>query len=158
MKLSVDFGRWTTMKAVLAVAGALAIGGAVGSAVAISPTMDGPVKWQGGWEFASIGVASAGQELLYLVPAGRNLMVTDLTVTNFGSSISQFSLFSGSSGGCNITSKMRLRTVAVPAGDVTHVSYETGIGFSAGTPVCINKNTELYVNARGYLFTAAPAS
>lgn len=39
MKLSGYPGRWTTAKAALAVAGALVIAGAVGSAIAMSPTV-----------------------------------------------------------------------------------------------------------------------
>src|SRR5262245_47789995 len=101
MKLSIDFGRWITTKTV-AVGGLLAICGVVGSALAMSPVINPPIKWQGGWE-ANIDNTQGGVPFyqLYQVPAGRSLMITDLIVSNFTAGESSFNISTKpSDGGC----------------------------------------------------------
>lgn len=142
----------------LAICAAIFVSAAgVGDAIAISPTMDGPIKWAGGVEFSKNGVA--GIESLYVVPAGKNFMLTDLIVSNVHTSgqHTYFDIFSGSTVGC-VGDKYRLRTVAVPAFDSKVISLTTGIGFTAGQHVCITAYAPLQVNMRGYLFTPAAAN
>lgn len=159
MKLSMDFGRWTKTKATLAVAGALAIGGAVGSSVAMSPTVAPPIKWAGGWEVTE--QFSAGVATLATVPPGSNLLITDLILSNF-SDIRGYMFVSTAVGpasdSCNLhIVKYRLNHIAVPPG-ILHIPFQTGIGFGAGHRVCIYLSHPAMISARGFLFTPSPAS
>src|SRR5262245_46287364 len=81
MRPSIDLGSWTGRKAAMAVAGALEIAGALGSAVAMSPIVQPPIKWAGGWEVAE--QFGAGVATLATVPQGSNLLITDLILSNF---------------------------------------------------------------------------
>lgn len=151
-----SFGHWTATKAALAVAGVLAIGGAVGSAIAMSPIVQPPIKWGGGMEFNQVPFVG-GPYVMYVVPAGRNLILTDLVIGNLTGAAGSVFISSGSAGGC-FSATMRMNTIVVPAGETTSVSLQTGIGFTAGSAVCIQVFTsELAVNGRGFLFTPAPA-
>jgi hypothetical protein len=158
MKLSIDFGRWTTTKAAMAVAGALAIGGAVGSALAISPTVPAPVKWQG--SVSPLWTQSSSFGKMYTVPAGRNLMITDFIISNANSTSSSASLYSDPDDTCSdiIQQNIKLFAVRVPANSTVVIPLVTGAGFAPGQSVCVRTSVEMTTNARGYLFTAAPAS
>lgn len=154
MKFTVDLGRWTTTKAALAVAGALAIGGAMGSALAIAPTMQGPVKWAGGAEFVgslSTGIGG-GSVAVLTVPAGRNLMLTDIVVGNVATTAAAFNLIAGTSNCSNVLA-FRLGNIVIPPNDVRSISLSTGIGFASGQNVCIFSPNQLSFNLRGYYFT-----
>lgn len=153
MKFSVDFGRSTAAKAAVA-AGAVAIAGAVGSAVAFSPIVAPPVKWQGGVEFR----ANTSTDTLfkaYAVPAGRNFLLTDLTASNSSTAKTFFNVYSGAGGNCDAGSvtAFRVESLLVPAEDTTVLAFQTGIGFAGGTAVCILSSQSLQFNGRGFLFT-----
>lgn len=158
MKVSVDFGGWTATKALLALAGVLAIGGVVGSAVAFSPTIAPPVKWQGGAEFTRNSPGSQFVKL-YTVPAGRNFLLTDLIIANLGESASSFILYSDPTATCTPGALVtRLGSTNVPPGENTVLAFQTGIGVAGGHGVCVAPTRELTFTGRGFLFTAAPAS
>lgn len=156
MKLSVDLGRWTSVKAPLLFAGLLAIGGAVGSAIAMSPTVAPPIKWAGGVEFANN--SASGLDPSYTVPAGRNFILTDLIVGNRTSSGQGFQVLAGIGGTCVVSNTLRLAEIVVPPGDTAYVSLQTGVGFASGQAVCIFTTAAMSVSGRGFLFTPAPAS
>lgn len=158
MKVSVDFGRWTRTKAAMAVAGALAVAGAVGSALAISPIIAPPIKWQGGAEFQLIANSNALIKA-YTVPAGRNFLLTDLTISNFDPVKSSINIYSGAAGVCDISSlTTRVQSLLVPPETNTVLAFQTGIGFGAGQAVCILPSAPMTFNGRGFLFTPAPAT
>jgi hypothetical protein len=155
MKLSINLGRWTTLRAGLAIASALAIGGAVGSAIAISPKMDAPVRWAAGVEFhTAIGVNNG---LLYEIPAGKNFMLTDLIVSNETENWTAFRIFSkpNRQRGCGIFDEVEQRSVEiiVPAHDNTILAFQTGIGFKPGHLICVLGDAYLNFTGRGFLFT-----
>lgn len=152
MKLSIDFGPWTTTKAALAAAGVLAIG-AVGSAVAFSPTIVPPIKWQGGAEFVQ-GAAVAGLNKVYTVPSGRNFLLTDLMIANIGTETVAVMVFSGQGGNCTTGLVQRTTTTYVWTQSTYALSFQTGIGFAAGQAVCLSaSNTDVDFSGRGFLFT-----
>lgn len=156
VKLPIDVGHWATGKTALVSAGVLAIAGAVGSALAIAPITTGPgIKWQGGWEVTRATLFDV-RATLYTVPAGRNLMVTDLTFSNGSSIASEIDFFAGQ-GGCGTgnIARSRLENVFIPPVSTVHLSYETGMGFASGQIVCIATLNNVSLHARGYLFTAA---
>lgn len=156
MKVSADFGRWTKTKTALAVAGALAIGGAVGSAIAMSPTVQPPIKWAGGAEFVT-AVPAGGPTVVYTVPAGRNLILTDLIIGNTNTTFNNISVFSGSAG-CAEILLPRLSNIMIPAADTAYVSLQTGVGFTSGQTICIQSSNSVALSGRGFLFTPAPPS
>src|SRR5258706_3871247 len=123
-----NFGRWTTTKAALAVAGLLAIGGAVGSAVAFSPTITAPFKFRVDVEFRARTSESALVRA-YRVPAGKRLMLTDIIVSNFSTTTQVFGIFSGPTGVCGGTLTVRLQDVVTPPQNTTVVSFQTVIEF-----------------------------
>ena len=136
MKLSGNFGRWTPTKATVAAAGVLAIAGAVGSAVAFSPIIAPPIKWQGGVGF--ISNASSGYNKVYTVPAGRNFLLTDLVATNTTGTVSSFAVYTAPGGNCLSTPLVpRLNFTIVPPLNNTVLALQTGIGFAAGQAVCV---------------------
>jgi hypothetical protein len=150
MKRSIDIGRWTITKAALAIAGALAIGGAVGSALAISPTVPAPIKWAAAVEIfqGSTGVTNA----LYAVPAGKILMLTDVIVSNNSSTKARFNLDSTNSACSDVLPK--LVSIVVPPESTYALSLQTGMGFATGRSVCFHiAEGTLAFNARGFLFT-----
>lgn len=59
-------------------------------ASASSPIIIAPIKWQGGAEFFTV---TAGLDRLYAVPAGRNLLLIDLVVTNIEGTAVSFVVF-----------------------------------------------------------------
>lgn len=153
MKLSIDLGRWTTTKAALAVAGVLMIGGAVGTALAISPTVSPPIKWQGGWERVDLHSAPGTTVVeVAVVPAGRNLLMTDIVVSTNQSSDVYFSVFEGGTN-CSTQLAYRLAGVLIPPRGTLHFPLETGIGFRAGTRICASAGSFADFNFRGFLFT-----
>lgn len=157
MAMKAVFGSRTKMKAALAVAGALAIAGAIGSAVAFSPIITPPLKWQGGAEFRVVS-GSDTFVTAYVVPAGRNFLLTDLVVANFSSTRQFFHISAGPGGICEVGSP-RLEGVIVRGDDNTVLAFQTGIGFAAGQAVCIQRSvSNMNFNGRGFLFTPAPAS
>lgn len=157
MKLFGYFRPCTTAKAALAVAGVLAIAGAVGSAIAMSPIVTPPIKWQGGWE-AQASNSTGGGVKVADVPAGRNLIVTDIVATNFGSSVVNFSVYRGGSADCAVVGQQRLSFVSAPPNGSVHLPLGTGMGFGAGQQLCVtHSGGNVYFNFRGFLFTAATA-
>src|SRR5262245_31292756 len=120
MQITLNFGHWTTTKAALAIAGALTIGGAVGSAVAISPTIAPPITWAGGWEVSIPGAAEGGIPV-YTVPPGRNLLVSDLMVGNNSSAVATIALYSSISPTCAGIEKVRLVALPVPPFETVNV-------------------------------------
>jgi hypothetical protein len=150
MQITLNFGRWTATKAALAVAGLLAIGGAVGSALAISPTLEAPIKWQGGWEASP--TLTSGENDIYTVPSGKVLMITDIIATNLDTNARSLQL-RASSGACFTSSPLRSNLIAVPPLGSTIISFQTGIGFPADKHVCFSTTSELRITARGFLFT-----
>src|SRR5688572_30235584 len=61
---------------------ALAVGGAVaGGAMALSPTVDTPLVFRGGVNIVRDFQADGSQDI-YVVPAGRKFMLTDLVIAN----------------------------------------------------------------------------
>jgi hypothetical protein len=153
MKLSIDFGRWTATKAALAVAGALAIAGAIGSALAITPTMDAPVKWQGGVEFNHYVIPASG--LVYTVPSGRNFILTDLIIANNSGMQVGVEVRGGTGGTCGSFAATRLAKLLIPNGNTSYLHLQTGIGYAAGQTVCLGgtASSNVTVAGRGFLFT-----
>ena len=158
MNLSGHLGHWATAKAALAIAGALAVVGAIGSAVAFSPIIAPSIKWGGGAEFVrdTIGPETSG---LFTVPAGRNLLLTDLVVSNTLANDVFFEIYTQVEGGCaGGTRTRRLGRTIVPTRTHTALAFQTGIGFASGQVVCVDTTGSLTITGRGFLFTAAPAS
>ena len=152
------FAHWTTTKAAIAAAGLLAIGGAVGSAVAVSPINAGPsIKWAGGWEIETV-IYSNQDAKVYVVPAGRNLMVTDILASNFTAEDAALQMFITGAQPCSGGGNYRIRYAAVKASDNFQWSPQTGIGFASGQSVCLVSSQNLNVVLRGYLFTPQPTS
>ena len=153
MKLSVDFGSWTRTKVALAVVGALAFAGAIGSAVAMSPIIAPPIKWAGGAEF--VVATPSGIQKLYTVPAGRSLLLTDLVVANNSPSNLSFGLYAASNGSCDVLSWVnRVGTTTVPFGTLPLVlAFQTGIGVGSGHAVCALTSSPTNITGRGFLFT-----
>lgn len=149
---------WTRTNAALAVAGLLAIGGAVGSSVAMSPIVTPPIQWAGGWEFASPFELTQGGHNIYTVPAGRSLIATDITVSNHGTSSRYVVLYNSINASCGTIDRKRISDMPVPPGGVVHLSYQTGVGFASGQFVCLYNSLPVHVTLRGFLFTPAPAS
>lgn len=151
------FGRDIVTKAAMALVWAAA--GTVGSAAAMSPVIGPPIKWAGGWGAA---FPLGGYVHIVQVPAGLNLMVTDLILGNPNNIPLQFRLLVGSPGcsGEIPGSAVRLSAVTIPAQDSMQIALQTGIGFSGGQWVCgftsIGGNLEF--TARGFFFTPAPAN
>ena len=142
-------GGWTAAKAAVAVAGALAIAGAVGSAVAVSPTVIPPIKWQGGAEFTG-PAAGLGLTLVYTVPSGRNLVLTDLMIANSSAGTRSVTVYTGS-GSC---SNVRTTQVHVGPNSTYALSFQTGIGVGSGQSVCLSSSDGSYgYSGRGFLFT-----
>ena len=155
MKLSRYLVRWTTTKAALALAGALAICGAVGGAFAISPTVPVPIRWQTIAEF-TFSTTGSNAFKAYTVPAGRNFLLTDLVVTNRGTLQETFGVGSGNGGVCGGASlKLRLQDLYVASGENVILAFQTGIPFGPGQGVCVSSsNANLVFNGRGFLFTS----
>lgn len=144
----------------MAIAGGLMIAGAVGSAVAMSPIVQPPIKWAGGAEFSDsvLGGVPSPHQVMYTVPAGRNFILTDLIVSNLTGTAQSFSVHTGAGGSCNTTLTLRLLNISVLPSDTSYVSLQTGIGFTSGQAVCVQATAVMPVSGRGFLFTAAPAS
>lgn len=161
MSVSEAFGRWTATNVSLAVAGVLAIAGAVGSALAISPIIAPPIQWAGGVNIVEDVVVPGTRRLAYTVPAGRSFMLTDIVISNDSATpASSQGVFTGS-GTCLNNSGNRTSRLTVPAGGSLHLPFVTGLGFSAGQLVCIGNfdpDSETEWMMRGFLFTPAPAS
>lgn len=156
MRLSVNFGRWTTTKAAMTIAAALAIGGAVSSAVAIGPTIAPPIKWAGGWEVAT--PVSAGSAPVFTVPAGNSLLVSDLVVGNLSGSAVNIAVFGAGNAACDTSLKVKLVALPIPPLSTVNIPLQSGLGFASGQRVCVNAHGgSLNVNLRGFLFTPAPA-
>ena len=157
MKVSVDFGRWTRTKAALAVAGTLVLGGVVGSALAISPTVDSGLVFQGGVNINQFTVEPTANRLAYTVPAGKRFMLTDIAIS--GSSKTNPAelqyVFTGGGASCTPVTANRTSFLNVPAGDTLHLPFVTGIGFAAGQFVCLSNGDDTVTThwtIRGFLF------
>jgi hypothetical protein len=158
MKIAIFFDRWTTTKAALAVAGALVVGGAVGSAVAIGPTVPAPITWQGGVNIIQDVVGPGASRVAYTVPAGRNLMLTDIVISNESATAAIAQRIFAGPGNCSVTGSAKTTRLTVPAEGSLHLPLVTGIGFSAGQTVCLynlDADSETQWMLRGFLFTAA---
>ena len=118
------------------------------SAVAVSPTVNAPMRWAGVAEFAVQNLS--GQRLVYSVPSGVNFMLTDLIVGNISTS-TYFTVYAAS-GNCATPVRHNLRNVVVPGTDTVSISLVTGIRFPAGQKVCVSTPGTLQFNARGFLF------
>ena len=104
---------------------------------------------------------SGGGAELYTVPAGRNFMLTDLTVSNLTNSAARFGLLgtapeASCAGGLASQIFFKMQNVVVPADDTLVIPLVTGFGFTAGQHVCISTSGPnlIQANARGFLFTA----
>jgi hypothetical protein len=162
MKLSIDIGRWTARKAALALAGLVAVGGAVGTALAISPTVPAPMKWQAGWETNIIHLNQSVGENAYTVPAGKNLLITDLVLGNRGGDTPAFfHLYRASSSqSCADPNSIpqaqfRFFFINIRTNENIIIPLTTGVGFASGQSVCIFRQGggSVSVNMRGFLFT-----
>lgn len=148
------FGRRTT-RAAVTIAGALALAGAIGSAIAMSPIVQPPIKWAGGVEF---GFASTvGSATVYAVPPGRSLILTDLLIGNNSGVLATISILQAPDN-CFADTTLRVTNIFVPTGQTTAINLQTGIGFGAERVVCISSNASVSMNGRGFLFTPGPAS
>lgn len=153
MKTSLAF--WRGFALAFAGSACLAVGGAAGTAFAISPIISPAIKWGGGWE-ARVYNATGALEVA-IVPAGRSLMVTDILASNFTNQPTQFFLLQGSAN-CQNSLTDRLSGVVVAPYGTVHLPLETGVGFPAGQRVCVSTGGTLNFNFRGFFFTPAPAS
>ena len=149
-----NIGHWTTTKAALAVAGLLAIGGAVGSAVAFSPIIATPYKFLAPAEFY-VRTTESGLKRGYIVPAGKRFVLTDVIASNFSATTQVFSIFSGAGGVCGGTLTPRLRDVLSPSQNTAVLTFQTGIVFGAGQAVCIAPSDAFGFDVRGFLYTAS---
>ena len=138
----------TRIKALLRIAAALALAGAIGKAVAMSPIVQPPIKWAGGAEFNNF---ISGRVSVYTVPPGRNFILTDLVIGNPSGTSQSFNVYGGTS--CE-TASLRMQLVVVPPNDTAYLALQTGIGFTAGQVVCLITTASMSVNGRGFLFTA----
>ena len=161
MQISANLGHLTKFHSVLALCAGLLIAGTIGRATAISPTVDAPIRWAGGVPVIR-GSVSDGAISIYTVPAGANLLMTDIIISSVGSSPDTLTLYTGNGADCGSVaeSRIKLRDVMVPANDTVVIPLVTGFGFTPGQTVCIlseDVGVTLTVNARGFLFTSAPA-
>jgi hypothetical protein len=153
MQITLNLGRWTKLHTIIAVGGALVLGGAIERATAISPTVPAPIRWAGGVAAMTSTVSVGNAASLYTVPAGQHLMLTDLILSNVTSNVAAVDLFAGD-GSCSFAN-VRLAAVVVPANSSLVIPLVTGIGFAGGQFVCVDTNVTLKANARGFLFVAA---
>jgi hypothetical protein len=165
MILSRQFARFTrsiltrcSARPAVAALMALGLGGAVaGGALALSPTVDTALVFRGGVNIVT-SLGQGGVVGVYLVPAGRKFMLTDLVISNESDTIIANGqlVYTGVGASCDFLSQnRRTNLLKVPAGATLHIPFVTGIGFSAGQVVCIingGNSIQTHWTVRGYLF------
>jgi hypothetical protein len=135
----------------------LALGGAVaGGAMALSPTVDTALVFRGGVNIVRDNLGGGTQDI-YVVPAGRKFMLTDLVIANNSatSPAAHQQVWTATGANCADGGTLRTSRLTVPAGGTLHLPFVTGIGFAAGQLVCIfNGEVDKTTNwtIRGYLF------
>lgn len=155
MPITLSIGGWTKRTTAIALGAVVALAGAVGTTLALNPTVSVPIQWSGGWESGEIALTS-GLHSVYVVPAGLNLMMTDIIATNLSSTDPvTFSLYNGVPATCDNASRPRMMPIAVPNRNTLHIPLQTGFGFPAGTRVCLGVTGNLGIHARGFLFKPA---
>jgi hypothetical protein len=138
------------------VVGVLTLGIAVFGVSAVSAQVpsvsDAGITFLGGVQLIANSVGNLSDFDVFTVPAGVNLLVTDVIVSNSNASASCCArIFTGA--GC-LTE--RTGFITVPAGGSVTMNFLTGIGFASGQVVCVRNGDSagpLHFTLRGYRFT-----
>lgn len=149
------------VKSMFAVSAGLALF-AVGTAVAVGPIIQPPIRWTGGVNITQDAVAPTYLRHAYTVPAGHNFMLTDIVISNASNTLAvDQKIYVGQGSSCNSPGPYRTTHLTVPAGQTLHLPFVTGLGFTAGQAVClVNYDVDSTTNwmLRGFLFTATPST
>jgi hypothetical protein len=107
-----------------------------------------------GWEATEAGLGPT-PSTFYTVPAGRNLLITDIVVGGDATISGRFNVYTAGGNGCASIGVRRLRNVTIPSNDSIVIPLTTGIGFASGQTICMVgfEGGSISVNMRGFLFT-----
>jgi hypothetical protein len=130
-------------------AAALVVAGAVGTATAVTLTIDLPRTYESLVELNVTRLANQSSSL-FNVHAGKKLILTDIVLANPSPTVAAFvRLYS--SDNCNNVINPKLTGVVVPTQDTVDISLATGLYFEPGH-VCVSTTGDIHVTATGYLF------
>lgn len=138
---------WTGRAKSALLLGTAAVAAISGYAFAIAPTVDSGRTFAGGVGISTVVDGEVAPA--YTVPAGKQLTVTDVIITNTATAVGQVFIWIGNSNCDSLVN--RLNEVRVPAGETFHLSLLTGFGFGAGKTVCLDSNQNTVWTVRGYL-------
>ena len=107
------------------------------------------IKFLGGMS-ASGNLPSATATEVLTVPSGVNFLLTDLILSNVGTSVGCVRIYTGPGEGT-----LRSSDILVPDGESTTINFRTGIGFVSDDIVTLRNcgNVDLAFTLRGYKFT-----
>jgi len=115
-------------------------------------TVPAPRTFVGGTQIIANSVGNLTDIDVFTVPAGQNLVITDIIVSNTNTSSSCCArIFTGPS-----TLAERTGFITVPAGGSVSVNFVTGIAFSAGQIVTVRNGDSagpLHFTLRGFRYT-----
>jgi len=131
---------------------AIALGFAAPS-IAQVPTIATPaLNFIGGFEANINGCANLTDCDAFTVPAGQNVILTDIIVSNSNAAPSCCARIARGSG-CG---EFRTAFIVVPAGGTVNMHLDTGIGYTAGQVICVRNGASagpINFTLRGYRFT-----
>jgi hypothetical protein len=133
---------------IAASAAALVVATAVGTATAITLTIDVPRTYESLVEITY--PLYSGTVSLYTVPPGKKLIITDIIIGNPQTGSPHVSAFVGASPACE-TVKTKLYAVVVPPNNTLPLSLTTGLFFGPGN-VCFKTTQLVNLTIQGYLF------
>ena len=126
------------------------VAGLVGTAAAVSPTVQTGRTLLGGFEVVREVVLN-GPSLLFTVPQDHHLTITDIIVSNIFQTPGAFQIYIGSSD-CNVTAQNRTARIVGPPENNVVLAFVWGMSFDPGSIICFrNADSEaLEVTIRGF--------